>query len=467
MPTPLAVERRPLENPPICLLCRTPLDVMKKTPQPKNFRKSKSRRLVGFLFCAITLALTLAAAWYWNRPGEIMARWQERLAALPDDRIEPELRRIAALGDRGMPVLAAAVGSTRGEVESASRGVLLDEMEHWRQLDAEQARGRLSVLADSLVEAMPHYDRPTKRFAADLALRILHWPHGDDGPARAALVAKCEALLSAAAERRRDVAQTDEAPPSNGSATTGASRPITSTTSASRLPGGDLPLELADVTPPVARLAAKPAEEIPSAVEPNPLPNGTAVKSIEVATDPIEDDIDQTPAANQPRRLPSGDEARPGTRLASAQTAIRAPDQSAAGQTASTINWNELRIRELMHKLDAGNPDLAAAARRELENRGVKGPLVELARQMADPKPAVRLQLAESLPKQAGLDARPWLLELSYDEDPSVRAAAVTLMATSGDRDLLNRVRQVALDDPDDHTRAQAEKALPNSKRRR
>jgi hypothetical protein len=102
----------------------------------------------------------------------------------------------------------------------------------------------------------------------------------------------------------------------------------------------------------------------------------------------------------------------------------------------------------------------------ELDRRGVKGPLVEVARRAADPNPTVRLQLAESLPTLNGVDARPWLLELSYDDDAAVRAAAVTLMATSGDLDLLKRVQQVSLDDPDDHTRAQAEKALPRAKRR-
>ena len=96
----------------------------------------------------------------------------------------------------------------------------------------------------------------------------------------------------------------------------------------------------------------------------------------------------------------------------------------------------------------------------------MQGPLIELARRAGDPDPAVRRQFAESLPTLDGVDARPWLLELSYDDDPQVRAAAVTLMATSGDLELLKRVRQVSLDDPDDHTRAQAEKALPNSKRR-
>ena len=80
----------------------------------------------------------------------------------------------------------------------------------------------------------------------------------------------------------------------------------------------------------------------------------------------------------------------------------------------------------------------------------------------ATQKSRVQEDLASDLP---GVDARPWLLELSYDENPKVRAAAVTLMATSGDLEMLRRVRQVSLDDPDDYTRAQAEKALPKQRR--
>ena len=104
--------------------------------------------------------------------------------------------------------------------------------------------------------------------------------------------------------------------------------------------------------------------------------------------------------------------------------------------------------------MHSSEPRLATAAVDELERRGVTGPLVELARRAGDPNPSVRRQFAESLPTLDGVDARPWLLELSYDEDAEVRAAAVTLMATSGDFELLKRVQQVSLDDPDDHIRA-------------
>ena len=40
-----------------------------------------------------------------------------------------------------------------------------------------------------------------------------------------------------------------------------------------------------------------------------------------------------------------------------------------------------------------------------------------LARRATDPDPKVRRELAESLPSLPGIDAKPWLLELSYDEN--------------------------------------------------
>jgi hypothetical protein len=164
--------------------------------------------------------------------------------------------------------------------------------------------------------------------------------------------------------------------------------------------------------------------------------------------------------------LATADDPSQPTRLLSAQTADRQSAELMQPGAAGLAAWHGLKVREVMHKLDEADPQVVAAARVELDRRGVKGPLVELARRAADPNPAVRLQLAESLPTLNGVDARPWLLELSYDDDAAVRAAAVTLMATSGDLDLLKRVQQVSLDDPDDHTRAQAEKALPRAKRR-
>jgi hypothetical protein len=143
----------------------------------------------------------------------------------------------------------------------------------------------------------------------------------------------------------------------------------------------------------------------------------------------------------------------------SVEPGMPTPDDAAA--------WHRLKPRDVMRQLHVNDPRVVAAARTELEHRGVTGSQVEVARLATDPDPKVRKALAESLPSLAGIDAKPWLLELSYDDDPQVRATAVTLMATSGDLELLKRLEQISRDDPDDYTRAQATKALPPRARSR
>jgi hypothetical protein len=397
----------------------------------------------------------LAAAWQWNRPEMLAARWQARLAESPDTEIEGELRRIAALGDAGVPVLARGIGSPREALQTAARSALLDELTRWELLPAARAKANLAILAGTLSSAAPSFDPPTRRFAAELAMRILHWPHEDGDADRPALLAQCEAVLAAAAHGRDADSFTTES--SQALSKPGVTGDASDTLgNLPRLPGGGLPVEMANLQSP--REAVSPYDR-----EPSMLPTTTDAKPLDDSARSGSSDLtDRTAAANQPRRLANAGDSS--ARVATAQNgdiASLGVPRWPAGTCLSAI-----RLCEVVRGLDAGDPQIAATAQAELQQRGITGPLVAMARRLADRDPAVRLDFTESLPTLAGIDARVWLLELSYDEDPRVRAAAVTLMATSGDIELLKRVQQVALDDPDDHTRAQAEKALPRGKKR-
>jgi HEAT repeats len=435
----------------------------KKSAATASRRRPKPGRLLGITLAATALLGILAAAWHSRRPEILAERWQARLTELPDAELEPQLRRIAELGDAGIPVLTAALGSPREPLRDAAQVAILDEMARWELLPAEAATARLSTLAESLAAMSRQFDRPTHRFAADLALRILHWPHEDGDARRPALLAHCEAVLAAAAAPRRvpSVIAIEPATASPIVASTNVDS-VESLPALARYPGGGLPVELASLPPPREIAASRHDESgAPTSGEPNRLPEQVATKPIGESAEPYAQ-LDQAPAANQPRRLPTADDSSQSTRLLSAHVADRLPAEI---NPSNAVAWNGLKVRELMQRLDSADAQIAANARGELKRRGIAGPLVELARRAADPNPTVRLELAESLPTFSGVDARPWLLELSYDDDPRVRTAAVTLMATSGDIDLLKRVQQVSLDDPDDHTRAQAEKALPKQKR--
>jgi len=62
---------------------------------------------------------------------------------------------------------------------------------------------------------------------------------------------------------------------------------------------------------------------------------------------------------------------------------------------------------------------------------------------------AERLRLVDSVLTEPGVDARPWLMLLSEDENAEVRLSAVTVMATSNDTTLVEKAWQAAIRDRD------------------
>jgi len=112
----------------------------------------------------------------------------------------------------------------------------------------------------------------------------------------------------------------------------------------------------------------------------------------------------------------------------------------------------------VVRRLQAQDPRDAAEARAELKRRGFADREVALARQLSDPDPHVRRRLVRLLPEIAGLDAVPWLVELSRDADADVRWTALTLLATTQDPALLRRVGELVRGDPDPRIQRLAER---------
>jgi hypothetical protein len=94
--------------------------------------------------------------------------------------------------------------------------------------------------------------------------------------------------------------------------------------------------------------------------------------------------------------------------------------------------------------------EAATMARITLSERGFSEIQIQIARQIVDPEPAVRAELAKTLPNIARNDPRPWLLWLSRDIDPNVRRVTAAILATSTDRDLQNRLRELELEETDE-----------------
>jgi HEAT repeat protein len=81
-----------------------------------------------------------------------------------------------------------------------------------------------------------------------------------------------------------------------------------------------------------------------------------------------------------------------------------------------------------------------------------------------DPDPQVRRRLARLLPEVPGLDAVPWLVLLTRDEDAEVRLTALTLLATTGDPTLLDEVGELVRGDADPRVQRLAERLGPGLK---
>ncbi len=177
------------------------------------------------------------------------------------------------------------------------------------------------------------------------------------------------------------------------------------------LPGGSLPIQPAD-----RMLAA----QVPARIDgldhsagsaPERLPDQVAGRSL--ADNSAPDASAGAPAANRPIRLPSEADAS-----ANHRSDLDAPSELLGDKWGMPASWGALGLREVARLLRGPDPTLAAAAQEELQRRGIVGPLVYLARLAGDADPAVRREFVESLPTISGVDARPWLLELSYDDDP-------------------------------------------------
>jgi hypothetical protein len=426
----------------------------------------KAGRLVWLTLAMTAVVAALAWVWHVREPALLAERYAAQMPEVPAAGVEAHLRKIAELGDAGLPVLAAALANERPQVRDWARLVLLDEVNHWELLSAPGATEKLTLLTKALARSLPEMGPLDRKFAADLALRAMDWPH-EAGSERTQLLADCESVLASAGSRSpRGIRSTsgsdlaaNRAPPNRSHRETDIVLAGTGFNRLGDLPGGGLPIEPASmphfdgfIEPHVAkeqapRGAVTEPGRLPERIDGNPLGKDLAMSA--------------APGVNQPRRLPSTAVNPSNIRHLAVEVRgdVPTPNDVAA--------WHRLKPREVMRQLHVNDPRVVAAARVELEHRGVTGSLVEVARLATDPDPQVRKSLAEALPSLAGVDAKPWLLELSYDDDPQVRATAVTLMATSGDLELLKRLEQISREDPDDYTRAQAAKALPPRARSR
>lgn len=426
-------------------------------------RMMKWLRTIRTLVVLALVAFTGAAAGYWY--GQRMSfaeRWHYTLAIAPDDKISELLTELVDQDEAAIPALVLAMDLPRENVALPIRKTLQEQLTAWRKSPRPDADRRMARLATALSESVESFGPEAKMVAAEAVTEILRWNEEGDVKDRMNLLAACDRVLqicapkgSAVAEKLR-AQESDAARNKHGLDIDAHFAGISmQPQKVAVLPGGGLEI---DTPQSAASTPVDPASKAKTTTqddfEPKRLTNSQTAQSLPTVDNPlrtasITDEGSATADAND---SDGGDRTARATR-------------SAANRFASLLHNQS--VVELCSMLHAEEPQILEGAAAELKRRGLSPRHVELGKHLTDPDPKQRRHWAELLPRMAGIDAKPWLLWMSHDQDADVRLAVVTLMATSGDPDMLNRVGQMGRDDDDPRIQTQAARFAEGAKTKR
>jgi hypothetical protein len=341
----------------------------------------------------------------------------EQARLLRSDR--PEVRAAAAnrlkmLGTDGIALLVDALAA---EEEPTFRSALraideqLDGLQHRSHSEQRQWVGALAAALDMQIDSIP----PERRFAARRwAEWVIQSPMIDGSPELAETLAICERVV------RSSPVTTEVA--------------ITSHEVTARN----------DAAPTPRRSPARTMIELePFAAE------GPAFIDLSVQPDPAADEDESEPSSGEavqekavskePQRLVALN-AQPIPQRKLTLTRPPPPRQPVdrVDEVAGLRDLSDLAVMRKLHDLDI---HLTSAAEAELRRRGYRSIDLPICRAIVHPDPKVRRRLAENLPTMASVDARPWLMQLSEDEDADVRRAAEGILRTSRDPAVQRQLR--------------------------
>lgn len=413
----------------------------------------KPRRILrGWQRFAAVLSLAIAlTAWLYHSQSQWTARyWQQQLAEGADDDLPAVVRRIAGRQAEGIGVLVGALSSPRASVRREVRLGLDEEVGRWARLPQQEASLRLGWLAAALAGQVKQFDADSRAFAADLATRILLWPTDGSAVDRGRLVAECEQVLRAGRvagdwRREKDLVKASRAAAERWKSPLPVAQHQV-------LPSASLE---APALPPLAVIDLDGADRLASWQAPRrlrPETNAATLNSASRKTAPAPNPL--RTAAYQAAQATDGEADR-----ADYTQVLEGSSDSGLENPRTTASKHEMSIRdplELFAQLTSGQAATAAAAEAELTRRGFTHRQIEVGKHLTSDDAEQRRRWAEALPGMRGIDVKYWLLVLSHDPSTEVRSAAVTLMATSQDPQMLARVEEVAGSDADPVLREQA-----------
>ena len=405
-------------------------------------RDMSQRRRLTAVGGVLIAGAACAIAFCYLRPfdGYLLRSWASELSTVRDEDVELRLEQIAALGEQSFPTLVSALHSERQIVAQTAASVLRQELAEWeRRSSAETSR----IVAELAHELAGHSVRPgpySGSASIQLATRLLLWPIDRELIDGQRLVADCELIIQSAIRSQHGAAAERSAEHVNlrdhSISQMDALGPAELLTPVA---GGGLPFQLLDAPPLPPRIASAVAESPPAVpTEPPPFVPVRSPRILDARSSVAADGV-----ATQQSPTPPVVDSRQSLDLR--QDIVSAPRPTPSRQDLRTMS-----DLEVMRKLVGDNESLVREAVDELYRRGFQPKHFRLAELLVDPNTQVRLQFVRNVPQMPGVDSRPWLLWLSHDQDPTVRKAAVIVLATSTDPALQQRVRELERDETDD-----------------
>jgi hypothetical protein len=391
---------------------------------------------VGLVGCLLAAATAVLALYGGKLHDRLLASYYECQLAEADETSRQTLKRLMALGRPGITVVVRALGAPTPATREEAYHTLIDEFDRCEQLSAQAALGpRLADVASVLADHLHDVPAAERQRAGALVMKIVALSEAVPLAERAGVMDACRQILEPREEKRVAMRSLSMAPLRMAPtlrARTAAKSPPPVTDSHHKT---SAQIELAYFSPPALSRADRQAP-----AEPALLLTGNAVALAGRAEKP-------RPAENRrPVQVAAFTDNTPESR---AEEAARLAREKA----------HALDVIELFNHLHAGRPQ-ATAARAELDRRGFSPRQIDVGEHLVSPDAAERLQWIEWLPGIRGVDARFWLLRLSHDPNPHVRRAAVGLLATDRDPEVVRRLQRVVVEDPDERIRNQASRAV-------
>lgn len=417
---------------------------------------------LGFWMRSLALIaplLVLGQAWQANHGSP--ARRAAQIGALSDLAAARQIERLVPADASAVRVLVELMASERPAISSRAREVLYDEFDRWRRLPQNQLVAHWDSLAQALAARVGAFGPLERDCAVDLTQAILRTSQRQRLDLSHATVNACERVLR--------------------STWRSAEMPIRRDTTTTRTSGYLSLAKREGLLPPHSGAALSPADDLPTLpyAGPPPLrrisgatPDSSLAATDEVAwaeathlqeTDPADDSAPgplSLRAIRDARPLSSGLMQASQSSQASGLSAPEFRQTASAGPPRENVAYGAPNdpLLQLVQRLNHPDPQVQRDTEAELALRGFGRAQIELGRQLTSPALADRRHLVDRLARVRGIDLSTWLFWLARDNDAQVRHAALGMLATLRDPEIVDQVQRLSADDADEQVRALGER---------